>query len=63
MKVANNFTHWVYRKVSNGVSIDFSQDSAVMVSFRALNTALMEYDNFDLCYRKAIEYELERNKQ
>ena len=63
MKVANNFTHWVYRKVSNGVTIDFSQDSDVMVSFRALNTALMEYDNFDLCYRKAIEYELERNKQ
>ena len=60
-KVANNFTHWVYRKVPKNISIDFNQDSDVMVSFRELNTALMEYDNFEKCYLQAIEYEKERN--
>lgn len=62
-KVANNLTHWVYRKVPQSVSINFNKDSDVMVAFREMNTALMEYDNFDLCYRKAIEYELERKNK
>lgn len=61
LKVANNFTHWVYRKVPKDISIDFNKDSDVMISFRELNTALMEYDNFEKCYLQAIEYEKERN--
>lgn len=62
-KIANNLTHWMYRKIPKDIIIDFNESSDVMVKFRELNTGLMEFNNFDAAYRKAIEYEQERNSK
>jgi hypothetical protein len=34
-----------------------------MQKFHALSEKLMSFQNFDMAYRKAIDLELERNKQ
>jgi hypothetical protein len=63
MRVANNFSHWVYRKIPKDISINLNEDSDVMQKFHALSEKLMSFQNFDMAYRKAIDLELERNKQ
>jgi hypothetical protein len=63
MRVANNFSNWVYRKIPKDISINLNEDSDVMQKFHSLSETLMSFQNFDTAYRKAIDLELERNKQ
>lgn len=63
LRVANNFAHWVYRKIPKDITVDLTINSDVMKKFHDLSETLMSFQNFDIAYRKAIELELERNKE
>ena len=52
MRVANNFSHWVYRKIPKDISINLNEDSDVMQKFHALSEKLMSFQNFQALAEK-----------
>lgn len=62
IRVANNFANWSYRKVPKGIKVDLSIDSDVMNKFKDLSGKLIDYESFITAYKRAIELEVEREK-
>lgn len=62
-QIANNFADWTYRHIRKDVNVEFGEDSNVMKCLARLNEALMDFDNYQKSYNKAIEYEKERNNE
>lgn len=63
LRVANNLANWEYRKIPKHIVVNLNEDSEVMQEFRKLSECLIDYKSFDTSYRKAIEYEQERNNK
>lgn len=60
-KIADNFSNWAYRNVPKNLNVNFNEESEVMVIFRELSQKMVDFESFDKAYRRASDYEKERN--
>ncbi len=61
-RIANNLSDWAYHYTPKDFKIDLNKQSALMDSFSKLSQAMVDFESFDKAYRKAIEYEKQRNE-